>query len=41
MEDDDALITSYRCHGWTYILGSPIVDILSELTGIILFNKKH
>lgn len=40
MEDDDALITSYRCHAWAYFLGSPIVDILCELTGTTLLNKK-
>ncbi|MCP9263649.1 Pyruvate dehydrogenase E1 component subunit alpha [Dirofilaria immitis] len=32
-DDEDAIITSYRCHAWTYLTGSNIVKILSELTG--------
>lgn len=29
----DDVITAYRCHGWTYLMGSPVADILCELTG--------
>ncbi|CAD5212293.1 unnamed protein product [Bursaphelenchus okinawaensis] len=35
---DDALITSYRCHGWTYLMGSTISEVLCELTGRISGN---
>lgn len=30
---DDAVITAYRAHGWTYVRGVPIVGVLAELTG--------
>ena len=30
---DDAVITAYRAHGWTYMRGVPIQGVLSELTG--------
>ncbi len=30
---DDAVITAYRAHGWTYIRGVSIRGVLSELTG--------
>lgn len=33
MRDDDSVITAYRCHGWTYLMGVPIQGVLSELTG--------
>lgn len=29
----DAVITAYRAHGWTYIMGAPILSVLAELTG--------
>jgi len=29
----DTVITSYRCHGWAYMLGLKVDEILSELTG--------
>lgn len=29
----DGVITAYRAHGWTYIMGVPPVNVLSELTG--------
>ncbi|EFO24481.1 pyruvate dehydrogenase E1 component [Loa loa] len=32
-DSEDAIITSYRCHAWTYLTGSGITQILSELTG--------
>uniref|UniRef100_A0A0R3S117 pyruvate dehydrogenase (acetyl-transferring) n=1 Tax=Elaeophora elaphi TaxID=1147741 RepID=A0A0R3S117_9BILA len=32
-DNDDAIITSYRCHAWTYLTGSTVAEILSELTG--------
>ncbi|KAI5635254.1 dehydrogenase e1 component domain-containing protein [Phthorimaea operculella] len=33
MRDVDTLITSYRCHGWTHLMGSSVVGVLAELTG--------
>lgn len=38
MDPEDAVITAYRCHGWTYIMGAPVVDVISELTGRISGN---
>lgn len=29
----DDVITAYRCHGWTYLMGAPIAGVLCELTG--------
>lgn len=29
----DKVITAYRCHGWTYLMGASIKSVLSELTG--------
>lgn len=29
----DDVITAYRCHGWTYLMGASIAGILCELTG--------
>lgn len=29
----DAIITAYRCHGWTHMLGVPVKNVLTELTG--------
>ncbi|KAK6010988.1 dehydrogenase E1 component [Ostertagia ostertagi] len=33
MTDGDAVITSYRCHGWTLLHGASVSQVLSELTG--------
>lgn len=33
MTKDDAVITAYRAHGWTYTRGVPVEGILAELTG--------
>jgi len=33
LRDHDAVITAYRAHGWTYIMGVDPVGVLSELTG--------
>jgi len=33
LRDYDAVITAYRAHGWTYIMGVDPVGVLSELTG--------
>lgn len=33
MEPDDAVITAYRCHGWTYLSGNTVTQVLAELTG--------
>merc|ERR1711963_1045020 len=33
LRDQDAVITSYRAHGFTYVLGVPVLGVLAELTG--------
>ena len=33
MRSYDAVITAYRAHGWTYMMGVDAVGVLSELTG--------
>jgi len=38
MDPEDAVITAYRCHGWTYLMGSTVTEVLSELTGRISGN---
>jgi len=29
----DAVVTSYRCHAWTHLVGTPVVEVIGELTG--------
>lgn len=31
--DTDSIITAYRAHGWTYLMGIEPFGVLSELTG--------
>jgi pyruvate dehydrogenase E1 component alpha subunit len=33
MRPHDAVITAYRAHGWTYVMGVDAVGVLAELTG--------
>lgn len=33
MDANDSVITAYRAHGWTYIMGVPLLGVLAELTG--------
>lgn len=33
LRPDDSVITAYRCHGWTYLHGVPLIKVLAELTG--------
>lgn len=33
MRDVDSVITSYRAHGFTYVMGVPVLGVLAELTG--------
>lgn len=33
MEEEDAVITAYRAHGWTHMMGVPLLGVLGELTG--------
>lgn len=33
MRPDDSVITAYRCHGWTFLMGVSVDGVLSELTG--------
>lgn len=38
MSPNDAIITSYRCHSWTFLMGATVAEVLSELTGNLLFH---
>lgn len=33
MRSDDSVISAYRVHGWTTLMGVPILGVLAELTG--------
>ena len=33
IDKDDSIITAYRCHGWTYMRGVSVGEILCELAG--------
>lgn len=33
MREQDNIISAYRVHGWTYLMGETPVSVLSELTG--------
>ena len=33
MREQDAIISGYRIHGWTYLMGISPVGVLTELTG--------
>lgn len=33
MRPDDSVISAYRVHGWTYLMGVPVLGVLAELTG--------
>ncbi|XP_055593517.1 probable pyruvate dehydrogenase E1 component subunit alpha, mitochondrial isoform X2 [Uranotaenia lowii] len=33
LREDDSVITAYRCHGWTYLMGVSYQGVLAELTG--------
>ena len=33
LEEGDSVITAYRAHGWTYMMGVPLLGVLAELTG--------
>ena len=33
LRPNDSVITAYRAHGWTYLMGVSIQGVLSELTG--------
>ncbi|XP_015589767.1 probable pyruvate dehydrogenase E1 component subunit alpha, mitochondrial isoform X2 [Cephus cinctus] len=33
LRDQDSVITAYRAHGWTYLMGIDPVGVLAELTG--------
>ena len=33
MQPQDSVITAYRAHGWTYVMGVSVEGVLSELTG--------
>merc|ERR1711936_379428 len=33
IREQDSIITSYRAHGFTYVMGVPVLGVLAELTG--------
>lgn len=33
MRPQDSIISAYRVHGWTYLMGATVVQVLAELTG--------
>jgi len=33
IREQDSVITSYRAHGFTYVMGVPVLGVLAELTG--------
>lgn len=33
LDQNDSVITAYRAHGWTYVMGVPLLGVLAELTG--------
>jgi len=33
MIEGDSIITAYRAHGWSYVMGVPPINVLAELTG--------
>ena len=33
LREQDSVITSYRAHGFTYVMGIPVLGVLAELTG--------
>lgn len=39
MTEGDAVITAYRCHGWTLLQGATVAEVLSELTGGFVFYR--
>jgi len=41
MTPEDAVITAYRAHGWSYIRGVSILGVLAELTGRTLNIGQH
>ena len=41
---DDSVITAYRAHGWTYLKGRSVKQVLAELTGMkkkVLLHLLH
>ena len=38
---EDAVITAYRAHGWSYIRGISVLGVLAELTGMRQINSYH
>ncbi len=33
LKENDGVITAYRAHGWTYMMGVSLLGVLAELTG--------
>ena len=38
---EDAVITAYRAHGWTYVRGISPLGVLAELTGSTRGDNSH
>jgi pyruvate dehydrogenase E1 component alpha subunit len=38
LSDVDTVITAYRCHGWVYMMGATVPEVLCELTGRVSGN---
>ena len=36
LHKEDSVITAYRAHGWSFIKGRTIAEVLCELTGRFL-----
>ena len=36
LHKEDSIITAYRAHGWTFIKGRTMAEVLCELTGKLL-----
>lgn len=40
MRPQDAVITAYRAHGWTHLMGIDVFGVVAELTGRQSGNAK-
>ncbi|KAH7695321.1 Pyruvate dehydrogenase E1 component subunit alpha type I, partial [Aphelenchoides avenae] len=40
MDDGDSVVTSYRCHGWAYLMGSTTEEVIAECTGNFYGNSR-
>ena len=40
MKDVDNVISAYRLHGWTYLMGVSPLGVLAELTGRVVVREE-